>query len=261
MDLDVYLKDTYNFHTSRNSQRMTYSLKILQDLVLYEVSLLYHKYNKLYDFQIRYAIIKLLLKRFYSYTQDAPEMFGDNSATYYVDDIMVIYNTVLNTDINTLHSFESSLYDLIVQTKEKRERYTSIQKKPKCKEDLLFYINDDMTQQEKKERIASAYETSTKTAQRWMKQYGLLQESNMEKHFRKASEEHKEIIKTVNDAKDEIIDKQSKEIEELKQMVLALTNEVRELKQEIIMYKGLKPNANVQNVSTNMNIAKIDIDF
>lgn len=61
--------------------------------------------------------------------------------------------------------------------------------KPRCAEDLTCLYDEEITQAEKKEIIARHYKTSISTAQRWMKRYGLLKESNNKKHEDRVTKE------------------------------------------------------------------------
>ena len=206
MDLDQYIKDTYNFTVTKTNTVMNYSADKLYDLSLYEVSMLYHKYNKLYEFQIRYAIVKILCNRFNLINQ-AAELFGTgyDTISYNVNDIDDILTRILNTEVAQLACFTPTLLDSIVKVKNNRKKVVVVTKKPTCKEDLLVLIDDSMSQKEKKLKIATYYSCQQRTAQTYMKKFGLLQESNADKHFRKLQEQHGEIISEVQKSKDEII--------------------------------------------------------
>ena len=54
---------------------------------------------------------------------------------------------------------------------------------------LAVVAGEEITQAEKKEIIARHYKTSVSTAQRWMKRYGLLKESNNKKHEDRVAKE------------------------------------------------------------------------
>ena len=146
-------------------------------------------HGKVYDFQIRYAIVHLLCKHFTFCTQ----CVYDNSWSVDIflngqDDIETVYNMVLDTEVSALPQIDK---EFILELRYKQtERITpkSINK-PRCAEDLTCLYDEEITQAEKKEIIARHYKTSISTAQRWMKRYGLLKASNNKKHEDRVAKE------------------------------------------------------------------------
>lgn len=206
MVLDNFIKDKYNVVICKSNTCLGYTAERLYELALYEVSILYHKYNKLYDFQIRYAIVWLLCNRFNLINQ-AAEIFGSgyDTISYNVNDIEDVYTRILNTELAELACFTPDLQDTIIRVKNERPKIVIYDKAPKTVEDLTELTKECETQKEKQEVIAKHYDVSKPTAKRWMKKFGLLQESNADKHFRKLQEQHGEIISEVQKSKDEII--------------------------------------------------------
>ncbi|WP_297220589.1 hypothetical protein [uncultured Prevotella sp.] len=95
---------------------------------------------------------------------------------------------VLDTEVSALPQIDKEfIIDLHCK---QTERITpkSINK-PRCAEDLTCLYDEEITQAEKKEIIARHYKTSVSTAQRWMKRYGLLKESNNKKHEDRVAKE------------------------------------------------------------------------
>lgn len=99
-------------------------------------------HGKVYDFQIKYAIIHLLCKHFTFYTQ----CVFDNSWSVDIflngqDDIETVYNMVLDTEVSALPQIDKEfIIDLHCK---QTERITpkSINK-PRCAEDLTCLYDE-----------------------------------------------------------------------------------------------------------------------
>lgn len=162
-------------------------------LALVEVSLLFITYEKVYDFQIRFALLKLLLQRFFFYSTNWNETWDILCFRDGADDIETIYQWVMDTDMSDLPDIiDESVYSIRRKTIVPVLTAKDIMK-PKCKEDLTWLFEDWMNQSDKKKIIASQYHTSESTAQRWMKKYGLLKKSNNLIHEERCAKEHEEI--------------------------------------------------------------------
>ena len=147
-------------------------------LALVEVSLLFITYEQIYDFQIRFALLKLLLQRFSFYSTNWDEAWDILCFRDGADDIETIYQWVMDTDMSDLPDItDESVYSIRRKTIVPVLTAKDILK-PKCKEELTWLFEDWMSQADKKKIIASQYHTSESTAQRWMKKYGLLKKSN-----------------------------------------------------------------------------------
>ncbi len=106
------------------------------------------------------------------------------------DDIETVYNMVLDTEVSELPQIGKELVVNILNKKRERITPKSINK-PYCKEDLTILYDESTSQKDKKAIIAAHYNVSPSTAQRWMKHYGLLKESNNKKHDEKVAKERK----------------------------------------------------------------------
>ena len=136
-------------------------------------------HGKVYDFQIKYDIVHLLCKHFAFYSQ----CVYDNSWSAAIlhdgqDDIETVYNMVLDTEVSELPQIDKEFIINLCSKQTERITPKSINR-PRCAEDLTCLWDEAVTQKEKKESIARHYKTSVSTAQRWMKQYGLLKKSNI----------------------------------------------------------------------------------
>lgn len=100
--IDTAVKEYYDFTVSRNNLQMDYTSQKLYKMTLVEVSILLFTYEKIYDFQIKYAIIHLLRNRFKYYSVDWEENYTILPFRYDRDDIELVYNWVLNTETTDL---------------------------------------------------------------------------------------------------------------------------------------------------------------
>ena len=191
--IETAMKEQFGFTVSRENQCMKYEKDKYYKLALVEVSLLFITYEQVYDFQIRFALLKLLLQRFCFYSLNWDETWDILCFRDGADDIETIYLWVMDTDMSDLPDIiDESVYSM------RRKTIVSVLTakdimKPKCKEDLTWLFEDWMNQSDKKKIIASQYHTSESTAQRWMKKYGLLKKSNNLIHEERCAKEHEEI--------------------------------------------------------------------
>lgn len=186
------MKEYYNFSMSPQNQRMNYSFERLHGLLLVETSLLIKTFGIVYDFQIKFAIMRLLCYHFRFCRQDVyDDSWSAGIFRYGQDDIETAYNMVLDTEVSELPQIDKELIVNILNKKRERITPKSINK-PYCKEDLTILYDESTSQKDKKAIIAAHYNVSPSTAQRWMKYYGLLKESNNKKHDEKIAKERKE---------------------------------------------------------------------
>lgn len=238
------MKDKFDFHISKINQRMRYSLRKLYELTLVEVQLLMLTHGKVYDFQIKYAIIHLLCKHFTFYTQ----CVYDNSWSVDIflngqDDIETVYNMVLDTEVSALPQIDKE-FILDLHCKQTERITPKSINKPRCAEDLTCLYDEEITQAEKKEIIARHYKTSISTAQRWMKRYGLLKASNNKKHEDRVAKEQEteqnikklmqnDIYKMISPYAQSIIDVLNSTIKELHETIDKKDEEIESLKEYI----------------------------
>lgn len=190
--IDIAAKEYYDFTVSRNNLQMDYTSQKLYKMTLVEVSILLFTYEKIYDFQIKYAIIHLLRNRFKYYSVDWEENYTILPFRYDRDDIELVYNWVLNTETTDLPKIGNE--QVTISHRQTAEILTpkSIMK-PRNKDDLEFLIKDCSSQTERKQIIANHFHISISTAQRMMKKFGLLNKSFKEIHEERSAREHEEI--------------------------------------------------------------------
>ena len=246
--IETAMKEQFGFTVSRENQCMNYEKDKYFKLALVEVSLLFITYEQIYDFQIRFALLKLLLQRFSFYSTNWDETWDILCFRDGADDIETIYQWVMDTDMSDLPDItDESVYSIRRKTIVPVLTAKDILK-PKCKEELTWLFEDWMSQADKKKIIASQYHTSESTAQRWMKKYGLLKKSNNLIHEERCVKEHEEIktlivnqhavtnesidtsTQTMIDALNSNNQMLTATIETLNKKIDALTREVEDLK-------------------------------
>ena len=234
--IDIAAKEYYDFTVSRNNLQMDYTSQKLYKMTLVEVSILLFTYEKIYDFQIKYAIIHLLRNRFKYYSVDWEENYTILPFRYDRDDIELVYNWVLNTETTDLPKIGNE--QVTISHRQKAEILTpkSIMK-PRNKDDLEFLIKDCSSQTERKQIIANHFHISISTAQRMMKKFGLLNKSFKEIHEERSAREHEEIktlITNQHAETNEVISEQAQTIiDTLTQQLKAMSKQVDKLSDEL----------------------------
>ena len=234
--IDTAVKEYYDFTVSRNNLQRDYTSQKLYKMTLVEVSILLFTYEKIYDFQIKYAIIHLLRNRFKYYSVDWEENYTILPFRYDRDDIELVYNWVLNTETTDLPKIGNE--QVTISHRQKAEILTpkSIMK-PRNKDDLEFLIKDCSSQTERKQIIANHFDISISTAQRMMKKFGLLNKSFKEVHEERSAREHEEIktlITNQHAETNEVISEQAQTIiDTLTQQLKAMSKQVDKLSDEL----------------------------
>lgn len=234
--IDIAAKEYYDFTVSRNNLQMDYTSQKLYKMTLVEVSILLFTYEKIYDFQIKYAIIHLLRNRFKYYSVDWEENYTILPFRYDRDDIELVYNWVLNTETTDLPKIGNE--QVTISHRQKAEILTpkSIMK-PRNKDDLEFLIKDCSSQTERKQIIANHFHISISTAQRMMKKFGLLNKSFKEIHEERSAREHEEIktlITNQHAETNEVISEQAQTIIDLlTQQLNAMSKQIDKLSDEL----------------------------
>lgn len=234
--IDIAAKEYYDFTVSRNNLQMDYTSQKLYKMTLVEVSILLFTYEKIYDFQIKYAIIHLLRNRFKYYSVDWEENYTILPFRYDRDDIELVYNWVLNTETTDLPKIGNE--QVTISHRQKAEILTpkSIMK-PRNKDELEFLIKDCSSQTERKQIIANHFHISISTAQRMMKKFGLLNKSFKEIHEERSAREHEEIktlITNQHAETNEVISEQAQTIIDLlTQQLNAMSKQIDKLSDEL----------------------------
>ena len=234
--IDIAAKEYYDFTVSRNNQQMDQTSQKQYKKTLVEVPILLFTYEKIYDFQIKYAIIHLLRNRFKYYSVDWEENYTILPFRYDRDDIELVYNWVLNTETTDLPKIGNE--QVTISYRQKAEILTpkSIMK-PRNKDDLEFLIKDCSSQTERKQIIANHFHISISTAQRMMKKFGLLNKSFKEIHEERSAREHEEIktlITNQHAETNEVISEQAQTIIDLlTQQLNAMSKQIDKLSDEL----------------------------
>ena len=234
--IDTAAKEYYDFTVSRNNLLMDYTFQKLYEMTLVEVSILLFTYEKIYDFQIKYAIIHLLRNRFKYYSVDWEENYTILPFQYDGDEIELVYNWVLNTETTDLPKIANEQVTKFHRQKAEILTPKSIME-PRNKDDLEFLIKDCTSQTERKQIIANHFDISISTAQRMMKKFGLLNKSFKEVHEERSAREHEEIktlITNQHAETNEVISEQAQTIiDTLTQQLKAMSKQVDKLSDEL----------------------------
>lgn len=234
--IDNAAKEYYDFTVSRNNLLMDYTFQKLYEMTLVEVSILLFTYEKIYDFQIKYAIIHLLRNRFKYYSVDWEENYTILPFQYDGDEIERAYNWILNTETTDLPKIANEQVTKFHRQKAEMLTPKSIME-PRNKDDLEFLIKDCSSQTERKQIIANHFHISISTAQRMMKKFGLLNKSFKEVHEERSAREHEEIktlITNQHAETNEVISEQAQTIiDTLTLQLKAMSKQVDKLSDEL----------------------------
>lgn len=234
--IDNAAKEYYDFTVSRNNLLMDYTFQKLYEMTLVEVSILLFTYEKIYDFQIKYAIIYLLRNRFKYYSVDWEENYTILPFQYDGDEIERAYNWILNTETTDLPKIANEQVTKFHRQKAEILTPKSIME-PRNKDDLEFLIKDCTSQTERKQIIANHFHISISTAQRMMKKFGLLNKSFKEVHEERSAREHEEIktlITNQHAETNEVISEQAQTIiDTLTLQLKAMSKQVDKLSDEL----------------------------
>lgn len=234
--IDIAAKEYYDFTVSRNNLLMDYTFQKLYEMTLVEVSILLFTYEKIYDFQIKYAIIYLLRNRFKYYSVDWEENYTILPFQYDGDEIERAYNWILNTETTDLPKIANEQVTIFHRQKAEILTPKSIME-PRNKDDLEFLIKDCTSQTERKQLIANHFHISISTAQRMMKKFGLLNKSFKEVHEERSAREHEEIktlITNQHAETNEVISEQAQTIiDTLTLQLKAMSKQVDKLSEEL----------------------------
>lgn len=265
--IDTAAKEYFDFTVSRNNLQMDYAFDKLYKMTLVEVSILLLTYEKIYDFQLKYAIIYLMRNRFKYYSIDWEGNHTVLPFLYGRDDIEQVYNWVLNVETTDLPKIANE--HVIKFHSQNAERLTpkSVME-PRNREDLECLIKECTSQTEKKQVIANHFHISMSTAQRIMKKFGLLNKSFKEIHDERSVREHEEIKthstnqhgetnEVISEQAKTIIDSLTQQLNAMSKQIDKLSDEVKSLKDEnskLKMSQGIfQANSNKEDFS--------DIDF
>ena len=172
--IDNFIKDELDFSVTRTNNTMNYTFNKALTLCLLETKFLLSKYGNLYDFQLKFAILRILLTRFSIITTNFDNTLNCELFRQ-VDDVDKLFELVINTDVDQLPKTDG------IYVKPRKQEYKiSIQKlsKPHTAEDLTVLFIDGMSYKEKVAAISNYYNVSIPTAKRWMSKFKLTNASN-----------------------------------------------------------------------------------
>lgn len=265
--IDTAAKEYFDFTVSRNNLLMDYTFEKLYKMTLVEVSILLLTYKKIYDFQIKYAIIYLMRNRFKYYSVDWEGNYTILPFLYGRDDIDQAYNWALNVETTDLPKIANEYITKFHSQNAEKLTPKSIME-PRSREDIEYLIKDCTSQTEKKQVIANHFHISMSTAQRMMKKFDLLNKSFREIHEERSAREHEEIKtlitnqhaetnEVISEQAQTIIDSLTLQMNAMYKQIEKLSNELESLRDE-----NFKLKMSQSVVSNNNNKDDFsDIDF
>lgn len=150
----------FNVKSYKDRTRISYSKEKLLSSMVIALSFLFSKYSEVYDFQIKYTFIKVLI-----------DFFDFRSIDYL--EAYQVYTQILNIDMSVI---VSNIKELGIQPKTK---VTKRERKPKTelptKEQFEYWISSGQyTMTRIKKSIAQQYHVSERTVHRKLVEYGLV---------------------------------------------------------------------------------------
>lgn len=160
----------------RKKDRLVFSADSFSQAMYYEVALLLAKYSDIHECQLKLSFMNVLLKNYFYYTKT----YNDEYVLSFDINIMKnLYNNIMETNIKNLpiikedEEIQKSISEkCFVFPDEDPDDYFNVDKPTKAQH-LTMLFDDTMTQREKVKIVAVHYECSEKTAERYMKKFGL----------------------------------------------------------------------------------------
>lgn len=160
----------------RKKDRLVFSTDSFSQAMYYEVALLLAKYSDIHECQLKLSFMNVLLKNYFYYTKT----YNDEYVLSFDINIMKnLYNNIMETNIKNLpiikedEEIQKSISEkCFVFPDEDPDDYFNVDKPTKAQH-LTMLFDDTMTQREKVKIVAVHYECSEKTAERYMKKFGL----------------------------------------------------------------------------------------
>lgn len=168
----------YKIHHSKDSfTRMKYSYYNFFELSKMQLAMLLYKYgDELMYFELRVAVLELLLYYFNLYSQyDNYGPFPERTWIIQSGEIEKCLNDlfILSTeDLKPYMDYIDPKYKVQIQTRFDDDVFKR-HHKPKSKEELMTIIKEGMSQAEINGAIQDYWEVGERTARTWMRQFGL----------------------------------------------------------------------------------------
>lgn len=179
-NIDTFIENKLKFkiHHSKGSHvRMKYSDYNYSELSKMQVAMLFYKYgDELMQFELRIALIELLLCYFQLYTEhDDYEPFPKREWIIEAGKIEKCMESMLNLsteDIKVYMDYIDPNYRIQIKNRFDTEtiKHHHI---PQNKEELMKVVKDGMSQTEIAYAIQDFWEVSNRTARTWMKRFGM----------------------------------------------------------------------------------------
>ncbi len=160
----------------RKKDRLTFSIESFSKAMYYEVALLLAKYNCIHECQIKLSFMSMLLKNYIYYIKSYNDEY---ILSFDINILKNLYNSIMETNIKNLPIIKDNAeIQKIISEKcfvfpdEDPDDYFNVDKPTKAQH-LTMLFEDNMSQREKVRIISVHYDCSEKTAERYMKKFGL----------------------------------------------------------------------------------------
>ena len=160
----------------RKKDRLNFSIDSFSKAMYYEVSLLLAKYDSIHECQIKLSFMNMLLKNYKYYIKSYDDQY---ILSFDINILKNLYNSIMETSIKNLPIIKDNAeMQKIISEKcfvfpdEDPDDYFNVDKPTKAQH-LTMLFDEEMTQRDKVRIIAVHYECSEKTAERYMKKFGL----------------------------------------------------------------------------------------
>ncbi len=179
--LNYYISDELGFAIHpQHFERMRFTIDKATKLCLAEIAMLLAKYDELYTFEVKFAVLRIIATYFNIYTVDA--ITERNIWCVTAADLQTVINNVLSTELSKLqstidHISPNTTVTVPVKIPSSIKHTKAL---PQCVDDILELFTDDMSQQDKYYILIDAYSgiKSTRKAREIMQQFGLTRKYN-----------------------------------------------------------------------------------
>lgn len=188
--LDDFILQQFNFKINhKNFTRMNFTHDKFRELAYMETAMLLAKYNNIYVFEFRLAILQLALQYFNCIETD---IWDHCVWTFTSDDITSVIDEILEAEGSSLQPYIDRIDKNIniAIPYHCKPKMKDIKLVPQCREDILSVLSEDMTSEEKCNAIMDNFHDvkSVRTAQRLLQKYNLTKKYNYNNQDNTSSE-------------------------------------------------------------------------
>ena len=165
--IDSFILKKFNFkihHRGSNHTRVKYNKDKLTEVSYMVTTLLFAKYREVYEFEVKWSIIMVMLEFFSVYSGKDWNVKGA--------EIKEVITEVLDNEDTVL---QECAIKYLTETTERSIKKENLKKKPRpqCAEDFIDLRHEDMTTQEWYSVIQCTWQISSVTMYRYMHRFGM----------------------------------------------------------------------------------------